>query len=116
MTHEDLKSREQMDVEAMVTRALERRPEIAVPEDFAARVARSLPAKEPKGAEARPVFGRAAGYLATAAMMVVLVALALMHPEALSAGRGFLFAVEMLVVAQLLAVVFWLGMKSDGLE
>jgi hypothetical protein len=104
------------EVEAAVVRALERRPEIVVPERFAARVARSLTAKSPARAAARPVFGPTAGYLAAAAIMVVLIILARTHPEALEAGRGFLFAVELLLVAQLLAVGLWLGIRDRGLE
>ncbi len=61
----------------------------------------------------RAVFGRAAGYLAVVAMTVVLAILSRMHPEAFEAGRGFVFAVEVLLVAQLLAVGLWLGMRSD---
>ena len=112
--NEDLKNARQIEFEARVDRALERRPEITIPADFAARVARSLPAKEPLHAQIRPVFGQTAGYVALAAMMVVLLVLARIHPEAFEAGRGFVFAVELVLVAQLLAVGFWLGTRSSG--
>jgi len=95
---------------------LERRPEIAVPEGFAARVAHAVPVKAPSRGAARPAFGRTAGYLAVAVMTVVLVVLTRTHPEALEAGRGFLFLVEVLLLAQLLAVGLWLGMQNGGLE
>ena len=109
---DDSKRTEQ--VEAMVVRALERKPEIAVPQDFAARMARAVPAEAPARSAVRPMFGRAAGYVAVVAMMVVLMILAKMHPEALEAGRGFVFAIEVVLLTQLLAVGYWLGMKSNG--
>ena len=111
---EDLKNARQIEFEARVDRALERSPEVTLPADFAARVARSLPAKEPLPVQIRPVFGQTAGYLALAAMMVMLLVLARMHPEALEAGKGFVFVVELLLVAQLLAVGVWLGTRSSG--
>ncbi len=108
---EDRKTRE----EAAVIRALEHRPEIAIPEGFAARVARSAPPRATVRSAARPVFGRAAGYLAVATITLVLVLLTQAQPEALEAGRGFVFAVELLLVAQLLAVGLWLGTQRDDL-
>ncbi len=95
---------------------LERRPEIAVPEGFAARVAHAVPAKKLSRAATRPVFGRTAGYLAVVVMTAVLVVLTRMHPEALEAGRGFLFLLEVLLLAQLLAVGLWLGMQNGEIE
>lgn len=111
---EDSTSGRQLEIEAKVVAALQRRPEIAVPAEFAARVARAMPAKVHSRGASRPMFGRLAGYLAVAAMMAVLLALAWRHPAALEAGRGFVFAVELLLVAQLLAVGLWLGIKSDN--
>jgi hypothetical protein len=110
---DDSKRTEQ--VETMVVRALERKPEIEVPTDFAARVAQSLPAKPASQLPIRPIFGRVAGYLAAVAVMVGLLVLAKTHPEALEAGRGFVFGMEILLLAQLLAVGLWLGMR-DRLE
>ncbi len=110
---EELRSEGRIEMEKTVIQALERKPEIAVPEDFAARVARSMPAELPARAEARPMFGQAAGYLAVAVLAIALLVLTWKYPEALEAGRGFLFAVELLLVAQLLAVGFWLGIKNN---
>jgi len=116
MMRDEWKASKRNEVEAAAVRALERRPEIAVPEGFAARLAQSVPAKTPSRAGLRPVFGRMAGYLALAAMTMVLMVLARTHPEALEAGRGVVFAVEVLLLAQLLAVGLWLGLWGDGRE
>jgi len=113
---EDLKTEEQIAVEAAVIRTLERRPEIAVPEGFAARVARSMPAKAPKRGSIRPGFGRAAAYLAVAVIIFVLALMTWEHPGALETGRGILFLVEVLLLGQLLAVGLWLGMRSGGTD
>ena len=112
----DVKASRRMEVEAAGIRALERKPDISVPEGFAARVGRSLPAKAPSRASMRPMFGRTAGYLAAAAMTVVLMVLARLYPEALEAGRGFVFALDVLLLAQLLVVGLWLGLRSGELE
>jgi hypothetical protein len=113
---EDLRTEEQTAVEAAVVRALERRPEITIPEGFAARVARSMPAKVPRRGAIRPGFGRAAAYLAIAAIIPVLALMTWEHPKALEAGRGILFVVEVLLLGQLLAVGLWLGMRSGGTD
>ena len=100
---------------AAIVRALERKPEFQIPDNFAARVAGSVPASIPAGesavARCYPHFGVAAGYLVAAMAVVVLLVLTRLHPEALEAGRGFLFAMEVVLLVQLLAIGFWLGTR-----
>ena len=100
-------------IEGAVVRALERRPEVPVPEDFAAKMVCLLPPKERPRTALRPIYGHIAGYIGAVLTMIVLAVLTRSHPEAIQPGQGFLFGVEMLLVAQLLAVGYWLGMKGD---
>ena len=94
-------------IEAMVTRALEQRPKVVAPENFAARVRAALPALRPR--RRRASAGRAFGVGSAIGLTVALFAIAPhVQPEVRSLG----FVMEMLVVAELGAVAWFL--KADS--
>lgn len=95
-------------IEAMVTRALEQQPAVAVPEDFAARVRAALPAGRP--ARRRVSAGRAFGVGSAVGLTVALFAIA---PHVQPDVRSLGFLMEMLVVAELGAVVWFLTKRQE---
>lgn len=104
-----MSNEERMD-EAMITRALDRKPEVRIPVDFAARVRAALPA-QPK-VQARRSVGQ--GVAAVAAVGLVL-ALCWLAPHARPSVENVAFDLEMVLVVELAGVAAWLGMRrSDG--
>jgi hypothetical protein len=100
--------------ESMLTSALERRPEITIPADFHQRLHASI-AAEPAVPTKMPVsFGRATAYLAAFCLAVVLVGLTVLYPNAVKAPESMTFILELIILAQLMAVGFWLGMRREG--
>ena len=103
-------SDEERIVDAAITRALERQPEVVVPMDFAAKVRAALPA-QPKVRERRSAGMIAAG----AAAVGLLLALCLLAPHARPSFESMAFDLEMVLVVELVGVAAWLGMRrSDG--
>lgn len=103
-------SDEERMIEAAITRALERQPEVVVPMDFAAKVRAALPAR-PKVRERRSVAGVAAGVAAVG----LLLALCLLAPHARPSFESVAFDLEMVLVVELVGVAAWLGTRrSDG--
>ncbi len=104
-------------LENALTSALEKRPEAHVPADFAARVMNRLPDEQPgKVLSDRKGLGvaRTVGYLSAAATTAALAAIALWNPAAVETGKTVAFAVEMLLLAELLGVGLWLGTRRDA--
>jgi hypothetical protein len=98
------------ELEAAITRALDRKPEIVVPMDFAAKVRAALPA-QPK-VRARRSVGREVAVVATAGLVLALCWLA---PHARPSFGSVAFDLEMVLVVELMGVAAWLGMRrSDG--
>ena len=96
--------------EDAITRALDRKPEVQVPVDFAAKVRASLPA-QPKVRAQRSV-GRIAAGVAAVGLVLALCVLA---PHARPGVQNMAFALEMVLVVELVGVAAWLGMRrSDG--
>ena len=89
--------------EASLIGALERRPAPVIPVDFAARVAAALPPPAP--AQKPMQVGRAVGLAAAAVLGVALVALA---PHATPAFNNWAFDFELVVIAQLGGIAYWL--------
>jgi hypothetical protein len=107
---EDAMSDEERMVDAAITRALERKPEVVVPADFAAKVRAALPA-QPKVRERRSAGKIAAGVAAVG----LLLALCLLAPHARPSFESVAFDLEMVLVVELVGVAAWLGMRrSDG--
>ena len=104
-----MRDEERMD-EAAITRALERPPEVRIPEDFAARVRAALPA-QPKVRVQRSV-GRGVALVAAVGMVLALCWLA---PHARPSFESMAFDLEMVLVVELAGVAAWLGTRrSDG--
>ena len=98
------------ELEAAITRALDRKPEIVVPMDFAAKVRAALPA-QPKVRVQRSV---GQGVAAVAAVGLVL-ALCWLAPHVRPSFESVAFDLEMVLVVELMGVAAWLGMRrSDG--
>jgi hypothetical protein len=100
--------------ESLLIAALERRPEIAVPADFQLRLRASLASEPARRLTKRVSFARATAYVAAVCMAVVLVVLTMLYPEAIKVPESMTFIVELLIVAQLMAVGLWLGTRSEG--
>jgi hypothetical protein len=96
--------------EDAITRALDRKPEVQMPVDFAAKVRAALPA-QPKVRTQRSV-GRIAAGVATVGLVLALCWLA---PHARPSFESMAFDLEMVLVVELMGVAAWLGMRrSDG--
>ena len=100
--------------EAALTRALERRPEVAIPRGFSARIVASLPPIPPVRSRSAVRFGQITAYAVALAVVFALLVLTRLYPEALETGHGLLFAIEIVLLAQLLAIGYWLGTRSDA--
>ena len=97
-------------LEAAITRALERQPEVVVPAEFAARVRAALPARAK--VRARRSVGRTA---AMAAGVGLMLALCLLAPHARPSFGSLAFDLEMVLLVELAGVAAWLGTRrSDG--
>jgi hypothetical protein len=97
---------EQMKLDTAMIRALEQPPAVVIPADFAARVARSLP---PVAAARRPVY--AGRTVASIAAVVLLVALFVVAPHSQPSFANVAFDLEILLIAQVGAIAYWLAGK-----
>ena len=103
-------TREQAVLEAAIARALERRPQAMPPEGFVARLAGSLPV----GSVRRRTWsaGKAIAWVAAVALAVALFVVA---PHAGPSFSNLAFDVELMVLAELGAVVWVLARMQGGL-
>jgi hypothetical protein len=90
------------DLEMRVLRALEAKPGVSVPADFAARVASRVPARR-LGAVAPARYGMIAMRVAMAVLVVALVIVAMRSGDRGAVG----LAVEWILGAQLVALAMW---------
>jgi ferric-dicitrate binding protein FerR (iron transport regulator) len=98
------------ELEAAITRALDRKPEVRIPVDFAAKVRAALPA-QPKLRERRSV-GQGVAVVGAVGLVLALCWLA---PHARPSFESMAFDLEMVLVVELMGVAAWLGMRrSDG--
>jgi predicted phage tail protein len=98
------------EMDARLAQALDARPVAAVPADFAARVARQMPARRPVLLTPRH-YGRNAMVVCMVVLGVALLLVAALHAGTVSAAVE---ATVCILCAQFLGLVVWLGMK-DGL-
>ena len=98
----------QPDFEAAITQALELRRDPAIPTDFAARVMQSLPAQKP--VTPRLQVGRTIGIIAAAVLMAGMFALA---PHATPNFTSLTFDLELLLLAELGAIGYWLTARRE---
>lgn len=92
--------------EARITAALEQRRDVAVPADFAARIASALP--QGKVRRRRLHAGRAVSVAICVLMLVAMVALA---PRASESLTNHASLAELCLTAALGAMACWLGLK-----
>jgi hypothetical protein len=95
-----------------LTAALDRRPAVSIPADFAARVMGRLPEAPRHRKQSRA--GSRVGYISVGLVAGVLLLLVGENPAAFSAGKGFAFVFEMMLLAELMAVGCWLGTRRDA--
>jgi len=95
--------------EARVTKALERRVEVPVPADFAARVRASLPPVRKR----RPsmALGRKTALVGLVVLSLSLFALA---PHAAPTFGNMAFDLELLVIAELGGIAYWLMVRRES--
>jgi hypothetical protein len=98
-----------------ILRALEAAPEPHIPADFAARVARQLPAKRPESLTPTH-YGRWAMVIATVATLAALLVLAADYSAGQVAGHLTFGAVESILFAQFIALAVWLSVWRPGLR
>ena len=99
---------EPMQLDQQLTAALERKPEVRIAPDFAARVAAQaavLPARKPLRIIS---YGQAAGVLCAILLLVTMFAIA---PSTQPRFGSLSFDMELLVVAQLIALSWWLATR-----
>ena len=106
MTNMGEEMKDDVELEAAITRVLERQPKVLVPGGFAARVRASLPA-QPRVRRQRSM-GRIAGAAAGAGLIVGLCWLA---PHARPSFESVAFDMEMLMLAELAGIAAWLAMR-----
>jgi hypothetical protein len=87
---------------------LERRPRVAVPEGFAARVASSLPPQRLR--RVRVPVGRA---IAAAAALLLTVAMFALAPASHPSLNSFAFDIEMLLLVQLCGIGWYLSLRRE---
>jgi hypothetical protein len=92
-------------MDAWLTAALDRKPEVAIPVDFAARVAAGLPPRPPRHETARSVI---------CAMVVALVVLVLCFAGRNPASSWVGVVFVMLVASEIAGFALWLGPRWLG--
>ena len=88
-------------LEAAITQALEKKPETAVPAEFAGRVMRSLP---PRQRRRKMPVGRTAVLVGLLALALTMFALA---PQARPHMTNFAFDLELLLLVQMAGIGWW---------
>ena len=96
-------------LDAAITRSLERQPAVAIPADFAARVRTSLPTLKPM--RRRTPIARTVAIVAALVMLVSIFALA---PHATPSFTNFSFDLELLLLAQLAGISYWVATKREA--
>jgi hypothetical protein len=94
-------------LEAAITRALEKRPEVGVPMEFAGRVMRSLPPRRRRRKMPVGRVGVLAGMLALALTMFALA------PYMTPKITNFTFDLELLLLVQMAGIGWWF-LKADS--
>ncbi len=97
--------------EAEITQALEQKPRLVVPTDFAARVRAALPEQRP--VRERRFAGRSLGQdVAMVAAVGLVVALCVVAPHARPSFESVAFDLEMVLFMELAGVAAWLGVRK----
>jgi predicted anti-sigma-YlaC factor YlaD len=97
-------------MDAWLTVALDTKPEVVVPADFAARVAAMVPARQEKRVTARTP--RHWGVISAMAFVTVMLAVCFMGPKPDHSWVGLVFV--MLVASEIAGLALWLGPRWMG--
>lgn len=99
-------------LDGAVMKALEAKPEVRVPEGFAAKVMVALPEKTASTAKNTRRYGTSWGLVTAAALVAVgLVAAAVADPGLLTTRMGMIF--EGLAAAEIAGIALWLGLMRQ---
>ena len=98
-------------LEEQIVQALERRPRVEIPADFAARIARDLPPMH-GGLTLTP---RRYGYVAAAACLVVLIALMVVFAHRLTFASQYWIWVESTFCVQFALLAVWMVVRNFSL-
>jgi predicted phage tail protein len=96
------------EMDERLVRALDARPVVAIPADFAARVARQMPARRPVLLTPRH-YGRNAMVVCMVVLGVALLLVAALHAGTVSAAVQ---VTVWILYAQFLGLVVWAGMRG----
>ncbi len=96
------------ELEAAITRALERKPEGMAPLEFAARVRAALPA-QPKPRTRHSV----AGTVAVVGAAALILAVCWLAPRAQPSFASMTFDLEFVMMVELAGVAAWLGTRRS---
>jgi hypothetical protein len=100
-------------LDATVTQALDAKPEVHIPADFAARVAARVAAQRKAPVAPRVGAPRSWGLLTAILLVAVgLVAMAMADPGALNTRMGAVFM--LLVASEIAGIALWLGTGGPG--
>jgi hypothetical protein len=110
----ELRNQHADELELQITQALERLPEMAIPADFAARVAAQLPKRR---AVMMPCLQtrRTGQSIAAACLVALLGAMLLLAPRA-TLHSTFWTAMEWTLCAQFVVLAMWLGVWRRQVE
>jgi len=97
-------------MDVWLTLALESKPEVVIPENFAARVAAGLPARQPKRAIWRG--NRHWGLVSAVAVVTVLMVVGFRGSPPASSWVGLLFV--SVVATEIAGLALWLGPRWMG--
>jgi hypothetical protein len=99
--------------ESTLIAALERKPAIAIPADFHLQLRASIAAEPPRRATPQTSFARTTAHIAAVCLAIVLAILTVRYPNAIQAPESMMFILELILVAQLMAVGWWLGVRRE---
>ena len=97
-------------MDVWLTVALEAKPDVAVPADFAARVAAGLPPRQEKRALLRGY--RHWGFITAMAVVTVLLTVGFAGPSPANSWVGIVFL--SIVATEIAGLALWLGPKWSG--
>jgi len=109
----NFKTATDVEFETAVTHALEQKPPVVVPVDFAAKVKASLPAQVPARSRVRQAksVSRMAGAVAAA---VLVLAMCLLAPHSTPSYTSVAFDMELLLLAELCGLAALMSMRHDA--
>jgi hypothetical protein len=110
LSEQERRELEERNLDHRIVAALEQPPDLsaAIPNDFAARVAAKVPAKRPVTVRATN-YGRRAMWFG---LIVLLAAIVIFSSQRADQSIAII-AVECLLVAQFLAIITWLSLRSS---